>query len=68
MLTAAKDCSKVVIKSCNMQNFCITAVCGDNKFEPMKDVLKTKCDIELNPTSANEHVAEMERTMHAVKE
>ena len=62
------DCLKAVIKLCNVQNFCITTICGNGDFEPMKDVLKTECNIELNPMSVNEHVAETKRMMCMVKE
>ena len=68
-LSTAMDCLKAVIGSCNIRNFRrITVICGHGDFEPMKDVLKTKCDIELNPMSDNEHAAETEHMTHAVKE
>ena len=43
-------------------------IAGDDKFDPLKNVLKEKCNIECNPTAADKHVAEVECMIHVVKE
>ena len=46
----------------------MATIAGDDKFDPPKNILKEKCNIEHNPTAADEHVAEVERMIRVVKE
>ena len=59
------ECIKSAVQLHNTRNPCVATIAGDNKFDPPKIVSKEKCNIECNPTAANEHVAEV---IHVVKE
>ncbi len=52
----------------NKRGFCIGAVLGDPQFDPMKQAIEEKFITRYNPTSANEHVAEVEQQIRVVKE
>ena len=57
-----------VIKMYNSRGFRIQTILGDDQFEPLKSVLAEKYNIKFNPTSAFEHVSEVERHIRTIKE
>ena len=61
-------CLKSVVRLHNKRNPHVATIAGDDKFDPLKNILKEKCNMECNPTAADEHVAEVERMIRVVKE
>ena len=62
------ECIKSAVRLHNKRNLCMATIAGDNKFDPLNNVSKEKCNIECDPTAADKHVAEVEHMICAVKE
>ena len=50
------------------RGFKVTILYMDREFEPMRGYLLERHGIQLNTTSADEHVPEVERRIHVIKE
>ena len=61
-------CIKSVVKLHNERKLRVAMIASDDKFDPLKNILKEKCNIECDPTAADEHAAEIEQMICAVKE
>ena len=64
----ALECLKAVVRIHNDRNFKIRTALGNEEFDPSKPILENEHNINFNPMSANEHIAEVECMMQVIKE
>ena len=64
-LYSALDC---LLRLCNKAGFRITKIYCDNEFRPLMDPVKDDLDVDMNYTSAGEHVPEAERNNRTIAE